>query len=171
MMIAFPAMAMVLWWVKLLLFLVAAGAEQIRDLEVSEGAPVGTRIGFIGDGTSVDSGPPYLIVPVGNAVDTDLVIDQTTGEIRTKVPLDRETRASYSLVAIPMSGDNVKVVVKVLDENDNAPTFPAPVMNIEFPENTPRDVKRTLHPARDLDLDIYNTQRYNIVSGIYFIYL
>ena len=148
----------------LLLLLACCRAEHARDLEVSEGAPVGTRIGFIGDGAS-DSGPPYLIVPVGSAVDTDLAIDQTTGEIRTKVPLDRETRSTYSLVAIPISGDNVKVVVKVLDENDNAPTFPMPVMSIEFPENTPRDVKRTLHPARDLDLDIFNTQRYNIVAG------
>lgn len=155
----------VLWWTKLLLVLTAAGAEHIRDLEISEGAPVGTRIGYIGDGASADSGPPYLVVPVGNAVDTDLSIDQGTGEIRTRVPLDRETRASYSLVAIPMSGDNVKVIVKVLDENDNAPTFAQSVMNIEFPENTPRDVKRTLLPAKDLDLDIYNTQRYNIVSG------
>lgn len=141
-------------------------AEHVRDLEISEGAPVGTRVGFIGDGSSSDSGPPYLIVPVpGSAVDTDLSIEQNTGEIRTKVPLDRETRASYSLVAIPLSGENVRVVVRVLDENDNAPTFPSPVMSIEFPENTPRDVKRTLNPARDLDLGIYNTQRYNIVSG------
>lgn len=140
-------------------------AEHIRNLEVSEGAPVGTRIGFIGDGSSAGSWPPYLIVPVGSGVDTDLNIDQTTGEIRTKVLLDRETKASYSLVAIPLSGDNVKVDVKVLDENDNSPIFPMQVMSIEFPENTPRDVKRTLHPARDLDLDIFNTQRYNIVSG------
>ncbi|VEN33936.1 unnamed protein product, partial [Callosobruchus maculatus] len=143
----------------------AVAGEYVRDLEVSEGAPVGTRIGYIGDGASPDSGPPYLIIPVSSAVDADLHIDQTTGEIRTKVPLDRETRATYSLVAIPMSGDNVKVVVKVLDENDNAPTFPTSVMNIEFPENTPRDVKRTLHPAKDMDLDVYNTQRYNIISG------
>lgn len=158
----------------LLLLLLALGlclqrgahAEHVRDLEVSEGAPVGTRVGYIGDGSSSDSGPPYLIVPVpGSAVDSDLAIEQTTGEIRTKVPLDRETRSSYSLVAIPLSGENVRVVVRVLDENDNAPTFPTQVMGIEFPENTPRDVKRTLHPARDLDLGIYNTQRYNIVSG------
>ncbi|KAJ9587770.1 hypothetical protein L9F63_018796 [Diploptera punctata] len=149
-----------------LLSLQRAHAEHVRDLEVSEGAPVGTRVGYIGDGSSSDSGPPYLIVPVpGSAVDSDLAIEQTTGEIRTKVPLDRETRSSYSLVAIPLSGENVRVVVRVLDENDNAPTFPTQVMSIEFPENTPRDVKRTLHPARDLDLGIYNTQRYNIVSG------
>ncbi|XP_045495363.1 protein dachsous [Colias croceus] len=38
-------------------------------------------------------------------------------------------------------------------------------MNVEFSENTPRDVKRKLNPAKDQDLDIFNTQRYNIVSG------
>ncbi|CAH0559984.1 unnamed protein product [Brassicogethes aeneus] len=154
-----------LWLANALLLAVSAGAEHVRDLEVSESATANTRIGYIGDGVSPDSGPPYLIVPVGSSVDSDLSIDQSTGEIRTKVPLDRESHASYSLVAIPMSGDNVRVLVKVLDENDNAPTFPTDFMLIEFPENTPRDVKRTLHPAKDLDLDLYNTQRYNIVSG------
>ncbi|XP_075225232.1 protein dachsous-like [Lycorma delicatula] len=153
-------------WLALWGVLVVAAAEHVRDLEISEGAPVGTRVGFIGDGSGGDSGPPYLIVPVpGSAVDNELIIEQTTGEIRTRVPLDRETRASYSLVAIPTSGENIRVIVRVLDENDNAPTFPSPVMNIEFPENTPRDVKRTLNPARDLDLGVHNTQRYNIVSG------
>ncbi|XP_017474518.1 PREDICTED: protein dachsous-like isoform X2 [Rhagoletis zephyria] len=150
-----------------LLFAATTIAEHVRELEVSEGVPIGHQIGFIGEFShGMDSGPPYLIVPVpGSAVDTDLAIDHTTGDIRTKVYLDRESRASYSLVAIPLSGENVRVVLRVLDENDNAPTFPQPVMNIEFPENTPRDVKRTLNPARDLDLGQYNTQRYNIVSG------
>lgn len=148
--------------------LALARGEHVRDLEVPEGAPVGTRVGFIGDGGDV-SGPPYLVVPVpGSPVDSDLAVDQSTGEIRTRVRLDRETRASYSLVAIPQSpqgGENVRVTVRVRDENDNAPTFPTPVMNIEFPENTPRDVKRTLQPARDPDLGAFSTQRYAIVSG------
>lgn len=146
--------------------LVGAVTEQVRELEISEAVPVGTRIGYISDGGSQAPGPPYLIVPVpGNAVDSDLSIEHTTGEIRTKVPLDRETRGSYSLVAIPPSGDNIRVLVRVLDENDNAPKFPSPTMDIEFPENTPRDVKRTLNPAKDPDLGVFNTQRYNIVSG------
>lgn len=144
----------------------AAAGEHERHLDVSESAPVGTRIGFIGDGSRDSGGPPYLIVPVpGSAVDTDLVAEQNTGEIRTRVPLDRETRASYTLVAIPLSGENVRVVVRVVDENDNAPTFPGGSMHVEFPENTPRDTKRTLSPARDPDLGAYNTQRYAIASG------
>ncbi|GJQ84553.1 hypothetical protein Trydic_g20048 [Trypoxylus dichotomus] len=151
----------------LLFFLVitAALAERVRELEVSEGVPVGTRIGFIEDTPSSDRAPRYYIVPVTPGFDTDLDIDAATGEIRTKAPLDRETRASYSVVALLTGGDNIQVHVQVLDENDNAPTFPTAVMNIEFPENTPLDVKRTLHPAKDLDLDVFNTQRYNIVSG------
>lgn len=159
-------------WLQLILFshnYVVNGehGEHVRELEVSEGVPVGHQIGFIGEfSQSIDSGPPYLIVPVpGSGVDTDLAIDRITGEIRTKLLLDRELRSSYSLVAIPLSGDHVRVVIRVLDENDNSPTFPTPIMNIEFPENTPRDVKRTLNPARDLDLERYNTQRYNIISG------
>jgi len=43
-----------------------------------------TRIGFIGD-RSKDSGRPFLIVPVpGSVVDTDLIAEQNTGEIRTQ---------------------------------------------------------------------------------------
>ncbi|KAH8413012.1 hypothetical protein KR009_007416 [Drosophila setifemur] len=138
--------------------------ERERRLEVFEGVPVDHQIGYIGDFDGIDSGPPYIIVAEAG-VETDLAIDRATGEIRTKVKLDRETRASYSLVAIPLSGRNIRVVVTVKDENDNAPTFPQPAMHIEFPENTPREVKRTLLPARDLDLEPYNTQKYNIVSG------
>ena len=38
------------------------------------------------------------------------------------------------------------------DVNDNAPRFPVEVVELEFPENSkPRDVKRTLPPAIDLD--------------------
>lgn len=140
--------------------LLAAGArsELVRELEVSENAPAGTRVGFI----DADS-PPYLVVPVpGSAVKADLIVDEATGEIRTRVPLDRETRASYSLVAL---AQNVRVVVKVLDENDNAPRFPVDHADVEFPENSPRDAKRALPPAKDPDLGLFSTQRYEIVSG------
>nr|XP_033326579.1 protein dachsous [Megalopta genalis] len=149
----------------LLLFLVLGAtlapgtcSELVKYLEVAENARPGTKVGVI----DFDS-PPYLIVSVsGPAVDSDLNVDHASGEIRTKVPLDRETRPSYSLVALPQ---NIQVVVKVLDENDNAPTFPVDRVDVEFPENSPRDAKRALPPAKDPDLGLYSTQRYEIVSG------
>ncbi|XP_053980884.1 protein dachsous-like [Hylaeus volcanicus] len=158
----------------LLLFLVLGAtlapgtwSEHVRYLEVSENARPGTRVGFI----NADS-PPYLIVSVsGSAVESDLNVDHATGEIRTKVSLDRETRPSYSLVALPQNiqvvalPQNIQVVVKVLDENDNAPTFPVDHVDIEFPENSPRDAKRALPPAKDPDLGQNSTQKYEIVSG------
>ncbi|XP_011502737.1 PREDICTED: protein dachsous [Ceratosolen solmsi marchali] len=132
--------------------------ERVRYLEISENAPPGTRIGFI----DVDN-PPFLIVPVpGSAVDSDLIIEQATGEIRTRIPLDRETRSSYNLVALLQ---NMRVIIKVLDENDNAPNFSVEYVNIEFPENAPRDSKRALPPARDPDLGSHSTQQYVIVAG------
>ncbi|KAH0552709.1 hypothetical protein KQX54_014282 [Cotesia glomerata] len=134
--------------------------EQVRHLEVSENAPPGSRVGFIDL-----EGPPYLIVPVaGSPVISDLTVDPATGEIKTRLPLDRETNPSYSFVALPQRG-NIRVVIKVLDENDNAPTFPVDHVDIEFPENSPRDAKRALPPAKDPDLGQYSTQRYEIVSG------
>ncbi|XP_063989981.1 protein dachsous [Diachasmimorpha longicaudata] len=132
--------------------------ELVQHLEISESAPAGSRVGFI-DAES----PPFLIVPVpGSPVKTDLIIDPSTGEIRTKVDLDRESRPSYSLVALPQ---NVRVVIKVLDENDNSPTFPVDHIDVEFPENSPRDSKRALPPAKDSDLGQYSTQKYEIISG------
>ncbi|GIZ04865.1 protein dachsous [Caerostris extrusa] len=144
--------------------------EYLQEFEISEGLGVGTTIGYIGHSRPVSPKPPppppYLIVPVpGSAVDSDLQIDQSTGEIRSSIVLDREERSYYSFVAIPLSGENIRVEIKVRDENDNAPKFPTPFMTIEFPENTPRDMKRTLNPAKDRDLGIFNTQRYEIVSG------
>lgn len=43
------------------------------------------------------------------SVDTDLNIDQSTGEIRTAVELDHEHRLYYSFIAISLTGVNVHV--------------------------------------------------------------
>ena len=96
-----------------------SGAEYVRQFKIKEGVGVGTRIGFIGEsrpGSSPPPSPPYLVVPVADSpIDTDLDIDQNTGEIKTKVVLDRELRDGYSLSAIPLSGDgeNIKVLIEV----------------------------------------------------------
>ncbi|XP_058796812.1 protein dachsous-like [Phymastichus coffea] len=136
----------------------AAVGELVQYLEVLENAPPGTRVGFI----EADS-PPYLVVPVpGSRADSDLQVEPGSGEIRTRAVLDRENRDSYSMVALPQ---NVRVIVRVLDENDNVPSFPVDTLQLEFPENSPLDSKRALPPAKDPDLGRFSTQRYDIVAG------
>lgn len=85
----------------------SASGEFVQELKVSEGAPAGTRVGFIGDGVPAAGDAPYFIV---GGVE-DLSVDETTGEIRTKRKLDRETRSSYSFVAVGRTA-NVRVVVQ-----------------------------------------------------------
>ena len=151
--------------------LVLVEGEYVKQFSVREGVSPGSRIGFIGEaepGSPAPPSAPYLVVPVADSpIDRDLDIDQNTGEIRTKVELDREARDKYTLSAIPLTGDgeNIKVVIEVEDVNDNAPTFPSSIIDIGLPENTPRDTRRQLPPAIDRDLGIFNTQRYNIVQG------
>lgn len=84
-----------------------ASGEFVQELKVSEGAPAGTRVGFIGDGVPAAGDGPYFIV---GSVE-DLNVDETTGEIRTKRKLDRETTPSYSFVAVGRAA-NVRVVVQ-----------------------------------------------------------
>lgn len=153
----------------LLLLVPAVGSELIRTFEVKEGSPIGSIIGVIGEsrpGLPQPPQPPYLIVPLpGSSPDTDLIINQQTGEIRTKKLLDREATSAYELSAIALNGENVKVVINVIDINDNAPVFAEKVVTMNIPENIPRETRRKLVPARDRDLGVFNTQRYEIVSG------
>ena len=99
------------------------GAELIQTFEIKEGSPAGTVVGTIGNDQSgslivgergsAPPEPPYLIVPqVGfdeGGGGEDLIINEQTGEIRTKRLLDREVTSAYVLNAIPLNGDNIKV--------------------------------------------------------------
>ena len=98
-------------------------AELMQTFEIKEGSPAGTIVGTIGNDQSgnlvigergsTPPKPPYLIVPeegfdeVGGG--NDLIINEQTGEIRTKKLLDRELTSAYVLNAIPLNGDNIKV--------------------------------------------------------------
>jgi len=107
-----------------------SASKELRVLfNVPENVPVGTFVGVIqSNDSSVLIEPPFLIVPSGDSdspdgsvsapsdsvsaecnVDTELNIDQSTGEIRSAVELDRERCSHYTFVAISLSGVNVHV--------------------------------------------------------------
>ena len=143
------------------------GAELLQTFEVKEGSPAGTVVGTVGNdqtGSLIIGNrgreppePPYLIVPQEGFDEggggNDLIINEQTGEIRTKRLLDREVTPSYVLNAIPVNGDNIKVVINVTDINDNTPTFEEAAddgsMDMDIPENIPFGTIRRLPPALD----------------------
>ena len=145
----------------------ASSAEVLQSFQVPEGSPVGTLIGVIGEvrsGLPQPPQPPYLIVPQDGDAD-DLIINQQTGEIRTKSVLDREKTASYILSAIPVNGETVKVEITITDINDNSPEFSPSQLEIDIPENTPIGTRRKLPKAIDRDLNNFATQGYKIEGG------
>ena len=132
---------------------------KIHFLSYFSGAPVGTFVGSIG------SAGPYLIVPLANqdSPESDLIINQNNGEIRTRAILDREVQDKYLFSAIPLNGESIQVQINVQDVNDNSPEFRKTEFKIDIPENIPRGTIRKLPSAIDLDQD--GVKSYQIVSG------
>ncbi|TKS72087.1 Protocadherin Fat 4 [Collichthys lucidus] len=92
----------------------------------------------------LDSGPngqlEYAIID-GNK-ENSFSINRATGEIRTTRPLDREKVAQYALKVkatdrgLPPKNTAVKVLISVLDVNDNAPRF-SKIFSATVAENAP----------------------------------
>ncbi|KAI9521366.1 hypothetical protein NQZ68_007681 [Dissostichus eleginoides] len=92
----------------------------------------------------LDSGPngqlEYAIID-GNK-ENSFNINRATGEIRSTRPLDREKVAQYALKVkatdrgLPSKNSAVKVIINVLDVNDNAPRF-SKIFSATVAENAP----------------------------------
>lgn len=70
-------------------------------------------------------------------------IDQRTGEIFARVSLDREQRSEYRLTVLAVDAGlttslnaTARLVLKVADENDNAPKFDQEMFTVLLPDPT-----------------------------------
>ena len=99
-------------------------------------------------------------------------IDERSGEIVTKGDLDREERDAYIVTVYvhdantQPSFDTATVLIKILDENDNAPKFEDSCYSLFVPENTDLSA---LHKfiAVDGDEGPNGDITYSIVAGNY----
>uniref|UniRef100_A0A8C7EFB6 Cadherin domain-containing protein n=1 Tax=Nothoprocta perdicaria TaxID=30464 RepID=A0A8C7EFB6_NOTPE len=108
-----------------------------------------------------DSGPNgqlnYEIVD-GNT-ENSFSISRATGEIRSIRPLDREKLSQYTLTikasdkGTPLQSTTVKVVINILDENDNAPRF-SQIFSASVPENAPLGFTVTRVTTSDEDVGV-----------------
>ncbi|XP_019377369.1 PREDICTED: protocadherin Fat 4, partial [Gavialis gangeticus] len=116
-----------------------------------------------------DSGPNgqlnYEIID-GNK-ENSFTINRATGEIKSIRPLDREKLAQYVLTVkafdkgTPLQSTTVKVIVNILDENDNAPRF-SQIFSASVPENAPLGYTVTRVTTSDEDIGVNAISRYSI---------
>lgn len=118
-----------------------------------------------------DSGPngqiDYEIVN-GNK-EHSFSINHATGEIRSIRPLDREKISQYVLTikssdkGSPSQSTSVKVIINILDENDNAPKF-SQIFSAHVPENSPLGYTVTRVTTSDEDIGVNAVSRYSIID-------
>lgn len=119
----------------------------------------------------LDSGPngqlEYAIVDGNN--DNSFSINRATGEIRTTRPLDREKVARYGLKVkatdrgSPQKNTAVRVLINVLDVNDNAPRF-SKIFSATVAENAPAGYTVTRVTTTDEDAGSNAVSRYSIAD-------
>ncbi|KAJ8670760.1 hypothetical protein QAD02_002019 [Eretmocerus hayati] len=126
------------------------------------------------DRDSGDNGKVSYHMKVGNrnAQETEeFSINQETGELRSKIILDRETKNKFELVLVaadhgsPTAYESLRLLtVLLIDANDNVPEF-FEEYNFNVPENRPKDFYVGKVTAEDKDEGRHAKIYYYIKSG------
>ncbi|XP_019363367.1 PREDICTED: cadherin-23 isoform X2 [Gavialis gangeticus] len=101
----------------------------------------------------------------------DFVINSTNGLITSAVELDRERISEYYLrvvasdAGVPSKSSTSTLTVRVLDVNDENPTFFPAVYNVSLPEDVPRDFKVVRLNCTDADVGLNAELSYFITGG------
>lgn len=163
---------------------VMVGAGHVTELSVAEERPVGTLVGSVRENPDIadltssleslrfnfrfSSGPYELFS-----------IDDRSGDIGTSRRIDREqlcpsdlpTASSTScsleldVTVLPLKFYRIlKVVVNVVDINDNAPSFPQTRMSLEIKESSPTGTRVPVPAAEDPDVGEFGVQRYELAE-------
>lgn len=141
-----------------------------------ENSPANTLVATVKatdpDGTFPNNQVLYRLV--GDYLDK-FQIDNHTGEIRTRVALDREQTKKYALFVEAYDGAisfkskseansvQEKIIITVGDVNDNAPVFPQEQYKVDVAED--RDMGAKVSELKAVDPDSDSVLSYEIVSG------
>jgi len=165
------------------LLVVLVGAGHVIEMGVDEERPIGTPVGSVGGSPDVAdlgadsalrfnfrfSSGPYVL----------FAIDPLTGDVRTARRIDREQvcptagaicSVELDVTVLPLKFYRIlKVVVNVVDINDNSPSFPQVRISLEVKENSGVGSRVRVPPAVDADSGPLGVQRYELVdpSGVF----
>ncbi|XP_069753841.1 protocadherin-10-like [Narcine bancroftii] len=135
--------------------------QEVYRTSLSENGPLGTLVMNV-KATDLDEGLnaelTYSFSDLASSRVRELfILDRQTGEIRTKGPLDFEEASSYSLDVqavdhgSPAISGHAKVLIKVIDTNDNSPDIKLISTSIRLPENALPGTLITLFNVIDHD--------------------
>ncbi|XP_067996583.1 cadherin-23-like [Melanerpes formicivorus] len=140
--------------------------------EIAEGLPAGSSV-FQVVAIDLDEGPNGQVtyrMQVGMPR-MDFLINSTSGLVTSTTVLDRERIAEYYLRVVasdagtPSKSSTSTLTVKVLDVNDENPTFFPAVYNVSLPENVARDFKVVRLNCTDADAGLNAELSYFITGG------
>ncbi|XP_040418741.1 cadherin-23 isoform X5 [Cygnus olor] len=140
--------------------------------EIAEGLPTGTSV-FQVVAIDLDEGPNGRVtyrMQVGMPR-MDFLINSTSGLVTSTAVLDRERIAEYYLRVVasdagaPSKSSTSTLTVKVLDVNDESPTFFPAIYNVSLPEDVARDFKVVRLNCTDADVGLNAELSYFITGG------
>ncbi|KAJ8022829.1 Cadherin-23 [Holothuria leucospilota] len=111
----------------------------------------------------------YSLDPFNPQASMYFHIDEISGLIRTRMPIDREEISFIAITANAKNGDSgfgsTAVWITVVDVNDNSPVFENIVENLVIREGLPPDTVVSDIKTTDADLGQNALVTYNITSG------
>ncbi|XP_074815030.1 cadherin-23 isoform X2 [Natator depressus] len=140
--------------------------------EIPEGLPAGSSVFQV---VAIDldeglNGQVTYLMQVGMPR-MDFLINSSSGLINSTAVLDRERISEYYLrvvasdAGVPSKSSTSTLTVRVLDVNDENPTFFPAVYNVSLPENIRRDFKVVRLNCTDADVGLNAELSYFITGG------
>ncbi|XP_068572025.1 protocadherin Fat 3 [Cebidichthys violaceus] len=144
--------------------------QAVYSASFSEDIPTNKGILAVG-ATDADSGSSaeiqYSLFGIGVE---DFYMDANTGELRTATVMDREMTSTYKLIAQATDGGGLfcrsDISLKVLDVNDNAPSFSSTHYLASVYENAAPKALLTRLQASDPDEGLNRTVVYSLVDSV-----
>ena len=124
--------------------------------------------GDLSNGSGTSSAPDLLTYTLEGTDRSKFTVDRHTGQLKTKAPLDYETKKSYSVTikATDPSGKNASLKVKInVTDKDEQPVITGGARRIRVPEHTATSTVLSTYKATDEEDDKDNEGLKWSVSG------
>ena len=117
-------------------------ASGSTERSIAENTPAGRNIGS--PVTATDADGDTLTYTLDGTDASAFGIVSTTGQLKTRAPLDYEEKNAYTVTVIASDGtltDTINVAIKIIDiDEDTPPVFASSSTTRSIPENTPAGV-------------------------------